>query len=371
MQFGHVHGRSQGHKGTKVNPERRCVPRERPEQLSYVHLEPEGGGIVLNASQAGIAFHAAGPVRQRGPIRVRISPNPDVQIDLMAEIAWTDQTKKVGGLRFTEPGEDAQNRIRQWLAGTKESDTQETKSSVPSCATIGETLAGPHSGYETPKLPSPAWTLQDGFPARVRPSPPLPPKLALLEKQGFVSRRHLQRALTIGFLILVFLLLPVWFLRSFRHELGGSLIRIGEKLRGSSDLQPGVSPPLAAKTSRPGLESTPPAPALIPDASAQEASVPATETTTNSADSVQESQHSRQRSASVNSRHTRSILARQLWSALAAGDSSAELPLAQLYLTGEGVPKNCQQARVLFRAAAKNGNIEAQQQLKKLNKSCR
>lgn len=354
-----------------MNPERRCVPRERPEQLSYVHVEPEGGGIVLNASQAGIAFHAAGPVRQRGPIRVRISPNPDVQIDLMAEIAWTDETKKFGGMRFTEPGEDAQNRIRQWLAGTKESETQETKPAATSSATIGETYAGAHFENPAPKLPAPAWTLHDAIPTRARPSTPLAPKLALLEKQGFVSRPHLQRGLTTGLLIFVFVVMPVWLLRNFRHELGGSLIRIGEQLRGNGDLQAGVSPPLAAKP-HPDLESTPPAPDPIPDASAREASTPATDTRTNPAASAQEEgQHSRQRSASVSSRHTRSDLARHLWSALAAGDSSAELPLAQLYLTGEGVPKNCQQARVLFRAAAKNGNIEAQQQLKRLSKSCR
>jgi len=72
------------------------------------------------------------------------------------------------------------------------------------------------------------------------------------------------------------------------------------------------------------------------------------------------------------SRAGRSALARQLWSAIGAGDSSSEVPLAELYLKGDGVPKNCEQAAVLLRAASKNGRVEALEKLKKLSKNgCR
>jgi TPR repeat protein len=41
-------------------------------------------------------------------------------------------------------------------------------------------------------------------------------------------------------------------------------------------------------------------------------------------------------------------------------------------MKGDGVPKNCQQAAVLLRAASKNGNVEAREKLKKLSKhGCR
>jgi TPR repeat protein len=72
------------------------------------------------------------------------------------------------------------------------------------------------------------------------------------------------------------------------------------------------------------------------------------------------------------SRAGRRAFARQLWSAIGAGDSSAEVPLAELYLKGDGVPKNCEQAAVLLRAASKNGNVEALEKLKNLSKKgCR
>jgi ElaB/YqjD/DUF883 family membrane-anchored ribosome-binding protein len=64
--------------------------------------------------------------------------------------------------------------------------------------------------------------------------------------------------------------------------------------------------------------------------------------------------------------------ARLLWARVEKRDVSAELALAKLYLTGEGVTKSCVQARLLLSAAAADGNEEAQQRLAQLNgKGCR
>ena len=57
---------------------------------------------------------------------------------------------------------------------------------------------------------------------------------------------------------------------------------------------------------------------------------------------------------------------RSLWSAVASGNTSAEVTLAKLYLIGAGVDKNCDQAKVLLNAAAKKGNGEARDKLAQL-----
>jgi TPR repeat protein len=63
--------------------------------------------------------------------------------------------------------------------------------------------------------------------------------------------------------------------------------------------------------------------------------------------------------------------ARLLWARVEKRDMSAELALATLYLTGEGVTKSCVQARLLLSAAAADGNDEAQHRLAQLNgKGC-
>ena len=63
---------------------------------------------------------------------------------------------------------------------------------------------------------------------------------------------------------------------------------------------------------------------------------------------------------------------RLLWTAIEKGNLTAETVLANLYLRGDGVPKSCDQARVLFSAAADKGSVEARQKLRELSQTgCR
>ncbi len=56
-----------------------------------------------------------------------------------------------------------------------------------------------------------------------------------------------------------------------------------------------------------------------------------------------------------------------LWSAVRKGNLTAETTLANLYLRGEGVLKNCDQARVLLSAASDKGDAEAKRKLLELD----
>jgi TPR repeat protein len=55
-----------------------------------------------------------------------------------------------------------------------------------------------------------------------------------------------------------------------------------------------------------------------------------------------------------------------LWKAVAKGNLAASLALSDLYLRGDGVPKNCDQARLLLDAAAKKGKAAAAERLRNL-----
>jgi len=57
----------------------------------------------------------------------------------------------------------------------------------------------------------------------------------------------------------------------------------------------------------------------------------------------------------------------QLWSAFQSGNVQAALTLADLYLRGDGVPVNCDQARVLLLVASKKGSALATKKLKELD----
>lgn len=58
------------------------------------------------------------------------------------------------------------------------------------------------------------------------------------------------------------------------------------------------------------------------------------------------------------------------WRSLEAGDTDAALPLADLYLRGEGVSQNCTQAKILLDTAARKGNAEAERRLQELPVNC-
>ena len=54
---------------------------------------------------------------------------------------------------------------------------------------------------------------------------------------------------------------------------------------------------------------------------------------------------------------------RLLWAAVEKGNSGAEIVLAELFRTGKGVAKNCDQTRILLSAAARKGSVEARKRL--------
>jgi PilZ domain-containing protein len=58
----------------------------------------------------------------------------------------------------------------------------------------------------------------------------------------------------------------------------------------------------------------------------------------------------------------------QLWGAVQAGNSTAALQLAEMYIKGDGVPQNCQQARVLLLVASEKRNTAAIKRLHDLDK---
>jgi hypothetical protein len=58
----------------------------------------------------------------------------------------------------------------------------------------------------------------------------------------------------------------------------------------------------------------------------------------------------------------------QLWGAVQAGNSKAAVELAELYIKGDGVPQNCQQARVLLLVASEKRNTAAIKRLHDLDK---
>jgi hypothetical protein len=371
-----------------MTTERRCITRRRLGGISYFEFEAGSGGIVLDASEKGLAFQAADAVQQLGSRRIFVSPHPGYRIELNAEVVWMDGSKKTGGLRFIDPGADSYNRVRDWLKQTGEPGvSQQGQEYPPPTGAVKEAPSIPRGSSNPDASPIP---LQPRIEARERRpvepclAPILPPLFnrdsTWQSPNSSGVRRGFLHHIATGFLIAAFVFACValaenfGFIGRFRPKLANALIRLGEKLNGTADSQSRNSSPL------PGLAQVPPqAPSAgnpIPDAPQPEA--PA------SSDQLASSAHNNSQTPSLEIPRTkegayhsaypqtpsldqrRSVEASRLWSAVGAGSSAAEVDLARLYLKGEGVPRNCEQARILLRAAAKSGSREARQQLQKL-----
>jgi TPR repeat protein len=59
----------------------------------------------------------------------------------------------------------------------------------------------------------------------------------------------------------------------------------------------------------------------------------------------------------------------QLWASVQSGNTKAAVALADLYIRGDGVPMNCNQARVLLLVASEKSNADAIRKLRELDKA--
>ncbi len=233
----------------------------------------------------------------------------------------------------------------------------------------------------SPVAPRAKTEVDDARPMGLRPIPGFPSlftsKLPRLSQDSQASHGRIAYRLATGFLICVVVLVVVVLFDMFRPEVGAVLIHLGEKIAGMGPQRQTSSPlpssaqvpaPLSPSTeTKPDVLQKEPsgAPVLPLDSfnqvnlQSQDLAIPRTKVAPDRSLYRQ----------SPNAAQGRSAKAMRLWSSVASGNSSAEVDLARLYLSGEGVSRNCEQAKVLLQAAAKGGSVEAQQQLKKLRTS--
>ena len=373
-----------------MQTDRRCVQRKRPGGIPYLEFEAGRGGIVLDASEKGLGFRAAGAVQQLGPSRIRIwiSPRPEERIEITGNVVWADSSNKTGGLRFIETGEDSSDQIRTWLWQPSELEVSPQFQQFPGPGRSAQKLPEvPHETRHNANLPrSPVASrataeVAEGRPIGLRPIPGLPSlfasNLPRQSQDSQASQLGIAYRLATGFLIGVLIMAVVVLFEMFRPQVGAWLIHLGEKVTGIGPQRQTSTPPpsLSPVTTYPSPFAEAKPEVLPKEASGDSALPPDSyrQVTSQSANlAIPRTKEDPDRPADrrlPNSAQDRSAEVTRLWSAVASGNYSAEVDLARLYLKGDGMPKNCEQAKVLLQAAGKHGSVEALQQLKELRTS--
>jgi periplasmic protein TonB len=97
-------------------PDRRHHARQTPDSLSYVHLDENNGGILINLSESGLAVQAAMSVMEDDLPRLRLQiPRSKTGIETSARVVWTGDSRRTLGLEFVKPSTEFCRHVQEWL----------------------------------------------------------------------------------------------------------------------------------------------------------------------------------------------------------------------------------------------------------------
>ena len=245
--------------------ELRKTLRKKPQQLIYVELGQDNGGMMRDLCENGMGFRSMGPLQRGAKVPFSFSFSASELVKGEAELIWTDPEGRAGGLHFVD-AERVRGQIRNWLAreespvivedraekttfAEKESTFEELRKELrgetsPAVATTApveaETLAVEAKDEESaPAMPIAASTeilprppaqapLQKEINFGLEPlAPPLTPLEGTLTKTRWVEN------VTLGWVVtamVILTLLAAGFV--YHRELGRSLIWLGAKIAG-------------------------------------------------------------------------------------------------------------------------------------------
>jgi hypothetical protein len=396
-----------------MEQERRQCTRIRPTQLVYLELGADNGGMVRDISETGIGFFAMSPLAGGEKIKYIFKPDGVRRLEGKAEVAWADVTGKVGGLRFLDVSDEFRGGLHSWLRGNRALADPEGQHAPPAATSMDRAEQPTREPFKEPLKPATegqsktlrvaAMRLAAESPAPARKHEPEPrkpqdgpvlsysvneivsreaqlPIPTIVELASEASQPRDSNPLRAAGAMFVVMLLVLLFL--FRQGAGDGLIWLGKKIAGApsalpiqqSDGQIQRPGPMADnskadthKEQEGGVakkSDLPPSSTTVPEhlvASAQ------TSPPSAAADSLSSTPGAVKQAKGQGGSHPRAIRpqvvtedkadsVRSLWAEVARGETSAEIALADMYVRGDKVPKNCAQARVLLGAAAKRGN---------------
>ncbi|HEY2823413.1 MAG TPA: PilZ domain-containing protein [Candidatus Acidoferrum sp.] len=397
----------------------RTIVRRRTQQLVYLELGRENGGVMLNLSEEGCGFQAITPVKC-GETRFGFQINGGRRIAGDAEVVWADDSGVMGGLRFLNLPPEAHKEIRLWLEETNAPMEYGFASAAAASAGASGAAVGARAA-RTNVAPDPLPPSREAANVRIPPpqqeAPPPPPAWSnarsvgypVLEEQRYASpfteaiipysdpqqRRSAsvwRGIAVVATVIAVFALGIV-----YQKDVGSSLIWLGETMSGKTKASTVAPVGKPANATQPSLPTTEPETAATSNPTGKNAGAAADPNDPTAADMKAVDELGKDPSAKSQppaaggpnasnvSERSESVLERQnavaqkpqpnwsetdsveaLWGAVQAGSVSAEVSLAERFARGAGVNKNCDQAKVLMKAAADKGNREARLRLYEL-----
>jgi hypothetical protein len=365
--------------------------RKVPEKFAFIQIERDEVGRVLNVSEGGLSFSSFSSVPDNGPVYFWFSFDLRNRIEAMGELAWTDLSRKVGGLRFTQLSERGRKQIREWLS---QFPTRQASSAAPLLRVVQEVEVAKLSQGKPDRVASfvakarsrgSILSLNTGsYEDALAPVPALEgiaasAQLVPLQRHLSVKKKQLILGVLLGACISAVVTVAAAKYSGYRHRAENPAPVRAHVASLKSDAQAlppapqsGSAPsPAAADVFNPGKESRGTALKSTPSkqAAAFYAHAQAQTQTLEPKASNQSARTPGQLQVSgTPSPSKEQMTPAQLWIAVQAGNTKAAVTLADLYIKGEGVAQNCQQARILLLVASEKRNQAAIKKLQELDK---
>ncbi|MFZ0736459.1 MAG: PilZ domain-containing protein [Candidatus Acidiferrales bacterium] len=112
--------------------DRRHGPRTKPSGLTYVKLEETNCGAVVDACDGGLGFQVIAPVQLDDQITFTFSLDSSHMVEATGAVAWIDETRRTGGLRFTHLPDGVREQLQSWLSENNSLDGTDELASIPS-----------------------------------------------------------------------------------------------------------------------------------------------------------------------------------------------------------------------------------------------
>ncbi len=107
-------GRPERHRKT-MDPERRRAPRKRPAEFTFIKLEQEFGGRLLNFSEEGLCFETMSPISENDLVQFWFSLRTLERVEGLGHIVWMNQARNVGGIRITHLSRTSRLKFQGWM----------------------------------------------------------------------------------------------------------------------------------------------------------------------------------------------------------------------------------------------------------------
>lgn len=389
-----------------MNNDRRQQPRKIPQALAFIQVEKDEGGRVVNISESGLCFEVFSTIRVTEAVHFWFTFNLSDRIEALGRLVWIDATKKIGGLTFTKLSNAARKQVHYWIGKMPAIEPpvlRETLLPAPEIPRPNAPLQSPEPHAST----SPSVPLWPPPPASISPTHLPAPKFAVSEKAasglttggilGYAAessseahlvpferhrsaaRAQFLRGLLVGVGLSAAVAIPVF-------------MSTGSGRPNLTSQQPQtratVPDPGSGSGTQMANSSPQPAPAAYtPVAKSHDSRTNPSRDTSHDADifggvgrspsighkpvSSDPPSYDLKSPTDAKRASKSSTSPKQLWAAVQAGDTNAAVILADHYIRGDGVPVNCDQARVLLLVASEKNNKAAIQKLRDLtNTGC-